>query len=139
MSKSKGVLIGLAVLLGAGAMNGGVVRNPDGTINPGETLSRSTDIGGAQAGKALDRGAESVGRGAGSALSSSNVAKAGAVGAAAYGAAKLGKTAKDRYSICWKRKSCDGTPIVEPVTVDDSELLADDDLLIDQLPLVVGG
>lgn len=113
MSAIKTGAVIVAGVLALGAAGGGIRTNPDGSINPGDTLSSSANIGGDRVGQAVDRSFEGIGRGAGSALGSSDVLKAGALGAGAYGAWK----AKSRYSVCWTRKSCDGTPTPEPTTV----------------------
>lgn len=110
--RTVGVLVG--VVLVAGAASGGVVTNPDGSINGQATIQKSAELGGQQLGASIDRTGEAVGRGAGSAVGSSGLLKAGAIGAAAYGAAKYGPKVKTRYSSCWQRKSCDGSPIEQP-------------------------
>lgn len=110
--RTVGVIVG--VVLVAGAASGGVVTNPDGSINGQATLERSADLGGEKVGRAIDRGAEAVGRGAASGVGSSKILAAGVLGAAAYGAAKHGPKIKSRYSSCWQRKSCDGSPIEQP-------------------------
>lgn len=110
--RTVGVIVG--VVLVAGAASGGVVTNPDGSINGQATLERSADLGGEKVGRTIDRSAEAVGRGAASGVGSSKILAAGALGAAAYGAAKHGPKIKSRYSSCWQRKSCDGSPIEQP-------------------------
>lgn len=107
--RTAGVLV--VAVLAIGGMNGGIVTNPDGTVDGKETLNRSAEIGAARVGDSIDSSAEAFGRGATSGIGSSKVLAAGAVGAAAYGAAKYGPKVKGRYSSCWQRKSCDGSPI----------------------------
>lgn len=110
--RTAGVIV--VAVLAVGGMNGGVVTNPDGTLNGKETLNRSAELGAAQVGDTLDSTAEAAGRGATSGIGSSRVLQAAALGAAAYGAAKYGPSIKSRYSSCWQRKSCDGSPMGEP-------------------------
>jgi len=109
--RTAGVLV--VAVLAIGGMNGGVVTNPDGSVNGKETLNRSAELGMGQVGDTLDSTAEAAGRGAASGVGSSKVLAAGALGAAAYGAAKYGPKIKSRYSSCWQRKSCDGSPMGE--------------------------
>lgn len=110
--KTAGVLVAAVLVIGAGS--GGVVTNPDGTLNGSATLERSAELGGDKIGGVIDSTAEAAGRGAGSSIGSSRVLQAAALGAAAYGAAKYGPSIKSRYSSCWQRKSCDGSPMGEP-------------------------
>ena len=107
--RTAGVVI--VAVLAVGGMNGGIVTNEDGSIDGRETLNRSAELGAGQVGDTLDSAAEAAGRGAASGVGSSKVLAAGALGAAAYGAAKYGPKVKSRYSSCWQRKSCDGSPI----------------------------
>jgi len=107
--RTAGVVI--VAVLAVGGMNGGIVTNKDGSIDGKATLNRSAELGAAQVGDTIDSAAEAAGKGAASGIGSSKVLAAGAVGAAAYGAAKYGPKVKGRYSTCWQRKSCDGSPI----------------------------
>ena len=81
--KGVGVVVGVVLL--AGAAGGGIVRDPQtGRIDPKASLNESAAIGGDKAGDAVDNVSESFGRGAGSAITSSRVLQAGALGATAY-------------------------------------------------------
>lgn len=113
MSKGTGIWVAVLVV-GAGFSQVGVARNTDGTVNPSATLEQSVDAAGNIVGDGIDSVAESAGRGAGSALSSSNVAKAATLGAGAYYGSKYAPKIKTRVSSCWSRKSCDATPATPP-------------------------
>lgn len=89
-STIKGVGVVVGVVLLAGAAGGGIVRDPQtGRVDPQASLQRSASIGGAKAGDSVDQVSESFGRGAGSAVTSSRVLQAGALGAAAYYGSKV--------------------------------------------------
>ena len=93
----------VGVVLVAGAASGGVVTNPDGSINGQATLERSADLGGEKVGRTIDRGAEAVGRrrfGVGSSKILPLVRWA-----RRRITAKHGPKIKSRYSSCWQRKS----------------------------------
>src|SRR6056300_1494553 len=74
--RTAGVLV--VAVLAIGGMNGGVVTNPDGSVNGKETLNRSAELGMEQVGNTLDSTAEAAGRGAASGIGSSKVLAAGA-------------------------------------------------------------
>lgn len=71
-----------------GMLAGGVVRNPDGTVDVSATVDQGASKGGEIAGQAADNVGNSIGHSIGSAVDSSDLAKVAVAGAAAAGVAK---------------------------------------------------
>lgn len=95
-----------AVLLFGFASSGGPVRNPDGSVDAGATLEQSAKAGGEVAGQGIDDFGNTLGRGVGSTVASSDLAKVAAAGGAAAGVVKYGPK--------FKRPTIKLRPIDEP-------------------------
>lgn len=86
----KTVLWIVAAFVVVGIMSGGLVRNPDGTVDVSATVDQGATKGGELAGEVVDNVGNSIGHSIGSAVDSSDLAKVGVAAAAAAGVAKYG-------------------------------------------------
>lgn len=82
-----GIAIGFVAL---GIASGGMVSNPDGTVDVSATVDQGATKGGELAGKAGDNVGNSIGHSIGSAVDSSDLAKVGVAAASVAGVAKYG-------------------------------------------------